>query len=207
MKSMQKVFMEEFGVINFEQLTACKKLLAVLSQLIDYPEEGTFSEENRVVITDTTGLSSENRQELLAIFDELSQKSLLQVQEEFSSLFEMNRRYTLYMSYYKMNDSRQRGSLLAKLKMLYEMFGVSENSSELSDYLPLVLEFLAVADFEDDPRRDDLQLAFSVLEDGTYCLLEKAISESDKPYIRLIKVIRQVLRTCISPKKVVRQDA
>jgi nitrate reductase delta subunit len=65
---------------------------------------------------------------------------LLKQQTNYTGLFEMNRRYTLYMSYYKMTDSRERGTVLAKLKMLYEMFGVAETTSELSDYLPLMLD-------------------------------------------------------------------
>ena len=143
--------------------------------------------------------------QLLTLVDQLAQPGLLEQQTVFTGLFEMNRRYTLYMSYYKMTDSRERGTVLAKLKMLYEMFGISEVTSELSDYLPLMLEFLAYGDYLDDPRRNDLQLALGVIEDGTYNLLQNAVVDSDKPYIKLIEFTRDLLGSCI--KTEVKKDA
>ena len=104
-----------------------------------------------------------------------------------------------------MTDSRERGTVLAKLKMLYEMFGVAEATSELSDYLPLLLDFLACGDYLDDPRRVDLQLALSVIEDGTYNLLANAAADSDNPYIKLIQVTRNIIGSCV--KAEVRTDA
>lgn len=96
-----------------------------------------------------------------------------------------------------MQDSRERGTVLAKLKMLYEMFGVSIEGSELSDYLPMMLEFLAYGDFDGDYRKQDFKLAFQVIEDGTFELLKNAQAEIDDPYFQLIKVIRAELRSCI----------
>ncbi len=104
-----------------------------------------------------------------------------------------------------MTDSRERGTILARLKMLYEMFGISEATSELSDYLPLLLEFLAYGDYANDPRRQDIQLALSVIEDGTYTLLKNAVTDSDSPYIQLIRLIRSLIGSCI--KMVVQEDA
>lgn len=42
--------------------------------------------------------------------------------------------------------------MLAKLKVLYEMFGLKMVDNELSDYLPLMLQFLHVASWHNDPR-------------------------------------------------------
>lgn len=189
-------------MINFEELNNLRSTLFVLSQLIDYPNEDTFSANNRQKIANDDALLTNIKENLLNLFDQLAKPTLLEQQSNYTSLFEMNRRYTLYMSYYKMTDSRERGTVLAKLKMLYEMFGVSESTSELSDYLPLLLEFLALADYEDDPRKNDLQLAFSVIEDGTYSLLQRSITDSDAPYIKLVKLIRSILRLCIIQSEV-----
>lgn len=196
-KFMPTTSTEEFGVINFEKLTQLRPTLGVLSELIDYPTAETFSPANRAQLANAVGLPATLKEELLQLFDRLAAPDFLSQQTNYAALFEMNRRYTLYMSYYKMTDSRERGTVLAKLKMLYEMFGVAESTSELSDYLPLILEFLSLADFEGDSRKDDLQLAFGVVEDGTYSLLQKAVSDSEEPYIQLVKLIRQVLRQCI----------
>ena len=96
-----------------------------------------------------------------------------------------------------MTDSRERGTVLAKLKMMYEMFGLTTVSSELADFLPLLLEFLAYGHFADDPRQQDIKLAFQVIEDGTYTMLQNAAAELDDPYFRLLQVVRAELRTCV----------
>ncbi len=197
--------MGEFGVINYQKLSANRPILEVLSLLIDYPTEDTFTEANRTLIEQDKALSKDERRSLLEIFDQLAKPVLLKQQTNYTGLFEMNRRYTLYMSYYKMTDSRERGTVLAKLKMLYEMFGVAETTSELSDYLPLMLDFLAVGDFLDDPRRKDIQLALSVIEDGTYNLLKNAVIDSENPYIKLVKFIREIVGSSVETE--VKTDA
>lgn len=192
-------------MIDFRRLIDLKDTFAILSRLIDYPETETFSPEIRQLLLTDNALSTATRGELLSLFDELAALSPIEVQEMYARLFEMNRRYTLYMSYYKMTDSRERGTILARLKMLYEMFGISEATSELSDYLPLLLEFLAYGDYTNDPRRQDIQLALSVIEDGTYTLLKNAVTDSDNPYIQLIRLTRSLIGSCI--KMEVREDA
>lgn len=189
--------MEGFGVINFERINKLKDVWAVLSRLCDYPTETTFILENRATLAENSALSPKFRQEILALFDELAEPSELVRESHYSELFELNRRYTLYMSYYKMTDSRERGTVLAKLKMLYEMFGITEVTSELSDYLPVLLEFFAYADFMEDDRQGDLQLALGVIEDGTYNLIQKAAADADDPYIKLIGAIRQLIKSCL----------
>lgn len=45
------------------------------------------------------------------------------------------------MTYNKFDTQKERGQMLAKLKVLYEMFGLEMVDNELSDYLPLMLQF------------------------------------------------------------------
>ena len=190
-------------MINYQQLNVLAPAWVVLSRLIDYPQEETFSAANRQTLATIPDLPEGLRERALACFDQLAQGSQLEREGHFADLFELNRRYTLYMTYYKMNDSRERGTVLAKLKMLYEMFGISETSSELADYLPLMLEFFAYADFVDDQRQEDLRLALGVIEDGTYGLLQRASADRDDPYIQLVAVIRELFKACIAKEAVV----
>lgn len=185
-----------FGVINFDQLNVLNDALVDLSRLVDYPDDDTFSPAARADLVATYPETAQ-KAKLLKVFDQLAQGTPLQQQEHYANLFEMNKRYTLYMSYYKMTDSRERGTVLAKLKMLYEMFGVTIAGSELADFLPILLEFLAYGSFDGDPRKQDLKLAFQVIEDGTYTLLQNAAAEIDDPYFQLIQVVRAELRTCV----------
>ena len=175
-------------MINYQQLTALAPVWATLSRLIDYPQPDTFSATNRATLATAPQIPDPVRTQALACFDQLARGSRLEQEQHFADLFELNRRYTLYMTYYKMSDSRERGTVLAKLKMLYEMFGVSEVSDELADFLPLMLEFFAYGDFLNDQRQADLSLALGVIEDGTYGLLQRASVDSEDPYIQCITV-------------------
>lgn len=87
-----------------------------LSRLIDYPDQETFSPEMRAALVENPALSKEQQVTFGELFDELNQGTLLDQESHFASLFEMNRRYTLYMSYYKMTDSRERGRSLLNSK-------------------------------------------------------------------------------------------
>ncbi|MEJ7351138.1 nitrate reductase, partial [Staphylococcus epidermidis] len=72
-------------------------------------------------------------------------------------------------TYNKFDTQKERGQMLAKLKVLYEMFGLKMVDNELSDYLPLMLQFLQIADWENDDRaQENLQLIIMIIEDGTY---------------------------------------
>ena len=188
-------------MIEISCVQARKELWSLLSRLLDYPQADFFTPANRQLITASTVLSSTEQMELTEIYDQLAAPSQLQRESHYADLFELNRRYTLYMSYYKMSDSRERGTVLAKLKMLYEMFGVAEATSELADYLPVMLEFFAYADFSDDERLADLQLAINVIEDGTHALLQRAAANQDDPYLRLVKLTRQLIKDCLAQIK------
>lgn len=191
----QKVSTGGFGVINFKQLTTIRPALVTLSQLVDYPDEETFTASNRAALMSYP--INAQKAKLLAAFDAIAAQTPLEQQAHYAGLFEMNKRYTLYMSYYKMTDSRERGTILAKLKMMYEMFGLTTVNSELADFLPLLLEFLAYGHFEGDARQQDIKLAFQVIEDGTYTLLQNAAADLDDPYFQLLQVVRATLRTCV----------
>lgn len=194
---MLKASMEAFGVIDFKKINQLRDVFVVLARMIDYPDGKTFTPEMRAVIADNEALSDKLKESILIQFDQLAKENLLKREGHYANLFEMNRRYTLYMSYYKMTDSRERGTIIAKLKMLYEMFGISQSSSELADYLPMMLEFFAYADFMNDYRQNDLKLALGVIEDGTYTLLKNAAPDADDPYIKLVREIRNLIRSCL----------
>jgi len=183
-------------VINIEKLNSLKQGFVYLSRLLDYPNESLLTDD---FVNDFKAEYAEtpSKDKLLNIIYEIQRYSLEDLKTHYVSLFELNNRYTLYMSYYKMTDSRQRGQLLAKLKMLYEMFGVRINGTEMSDYLPLMLEFLAFSDWKNDDRQQDLKLLFSVIEDGTFNLLENSKVQSEDMYFEVIKIVRAEFKSCL----------
>ncbi|KRM33078.1 nitrate reductase molybdenum cofactor assembly chaperone [Agrilactobacillus composti DSM 18527 = JCM 14202] len=193
-----------FGVINFKVLNQTKGDFYYLSHLLDYPQDELQSPEFLTNFQKEYSASAA-KAEVQSIIQQFQQQSLEDLRLTYSDFFEMNKRFTLYMTFYRFEDSRQRGQVLAKLKMLYEMFGVSAAEQELTDYLPLMLEFLSYGDWANEPavRTQDMQLLFSVLEDGTYRLLENGAIYQDEPYFRLIKIIRQELAKCVTDRTII----
>ena len=106
------------------------------------------------------------------------------------------------MTYFKFEDAKERGQMLLRLKILYEMFGLEMPEGELPDYLPLMCEFLYAAEWmKESKASENFRLLFGVLEDGTYHLLV-ALEKQDSPYRHLIKGLRQTLKACIEQETV-----
>ena len=93
-------------MIDFKRLAQLRPTFAILSRLVDYPTTDTFSATTRQQLAADRALAQATRKQLLGLFDQLAAPTYLEQQTNYAQLFEMNRRYTLYMSYYKMTDSR-----------------------------------------------------------------------------------------------------
>jgi nitrate reductase delta subunit len=67
------------------------------------------------------------------------------LQERWIETFETRRRTGLYLTYYSHGDTRERGLALLRLRKLYRAAGLPMESSELPDFLPVMLEFAGSA--------------------------------------------------------------
>lgn len=68
------------------------------------------------------------------------------VAQHYVEAIDLNKRSGLYLSFYSDGDKRERGSALVRLKRLYRAAGLPlEGTTELPDYLPVMLEFAAAA--------------------------------------------------------------
>ncbi|WP_379152267.1 nitrate reductase molybdenum cofactor assembly chaperone [Paenibacillus sp. sgz5001063] len=132
----------------------------------------------------------------------MQQYSLDEIQEQYAATFDFQRDCALYMTYFKFEDAKERGQILAKLKMLYEMYGLEMPEGELPDYLPLMCEFLYAAEWLNDSRTpENFRMLIGVLEDGTYHLLQ-ALDKNQSPYFHLVKGLRETLKACIEQEAV-----
>lgn len=202
---MPKASMGGFGVIKMQALDTIKTGLPALARLLDYPEAEILSPEFMADLSADFPAVPE-KAAVIEAATALQQFSLEDLRAHYVGLFELNNRYTLYMTYYKLTDSRERGQLLARLKMLYEMFGVQIEGTELPDYLPLMLEFLAYSRWQDDERKQDLKLLFAVIEDGTYELLTRAKTDEADPYFALVRAVRSMFAACVEKAEVAAHD-
>lgn len=69
----------------------------------------------------------------------------LALQQRYVETFDLDRRCSLYLTFYAQGDTRDRGPALLRLKRLYRAAGLPIADGELPDFLPAMLEFAATA--------------------------------------------------------------
>ncbi|HEX6501482.1 MAG TPA: nitrate reductase molybdenum cofactor assembly chaperone [Micromonosporaceae bacterium] len=95
--------------------------------------------------------------------------------------FDHSRRRSLYLTYYRYGDTRNRGMALLTLKHVYRQAGYPPPEAELPDFLPLMLEFAALAP---EPGARALAQCRAGME-----LLRGALHDAGSPYRHLIDAL------------------
>ena len=191
-------------MINLQKLAQYQESLGYLGQQINFPEKLTFHPN---VFQETIEASHPAYEDLCAFREIIMNYSLSEIKAIYTDTFDFSKNYPLYMTYNRFDTQKERGQMLAKLKVLYEMFGLKMIDNELSDYLPLMLQFLQVARWENDVRAEDnLKLIIMIIEDGTYEMANH-LAKNNNPYAYVIKALRQTLKTCIVSNKEVGNHA
>jgi nitrate reductase delta subunit len=92
-----------------------------------------------------------------------------EVAQHYVETFDLRRRCTLYLTYYRYGDTRKRGMSMLTFKAAYRGAGFDPTGDELPDYLPMVLEFAALAPRGESllrGHRTDLELVRLALHDA-----------------------------------------
>ncbi len=123
-------------------------IFKVFSALLSYPtvEMRAALPEMAAAVMQAPLLEGREREELLALIDDLARGDQLEAEERYSDLFDRGRALSLHLFEHLHGDSRDRGAAMVELKQLYEAAGLDLSSSELPDYLPVVLEYLSCRD-------------------------------------------------------------
>jgi nitrate reductase delta subunit len=122
------------------------KRLAILSRLLRYPDA-----ELRADLPDIAaaipgaGFSGDLVPRLLRLPRRLAQGDGLDREEEYVRLFDRGRGTSLHLFEHVHGDTRNRGPAMIELAQVYEQAGYALDARELPDFLPLFLEFCAVA--------------------------------------------------------------
>lgn len=113
-----------------------------ISRMLTYPDQRLFDELPLLeVIAD--GLPAPVGNDLREYLRLIHARTLLDLQEEYVSTFDLKRRCCLYLSYYLNGDTRRRGMALWRFQETYQRAGWVITNGELADYLPMLLEFAA----------------------------------------------------------------
>ncbi|MEJ7843337.1 MAG: nitrate reductase molybdenum cofactor assembly chaperone [Rubrobacter sp.] len=120
-------------------------IFKLLSILLRYPDAAILEAREEVVGAVHELPDSPARGAMIEFLAYWQNESPQRLQERYTATFDFNRRGCLYLSYYRYGDQRARGQVLADMKAAYARAGYPLDTTELPDYLPLVLEFTAVA--------------------------------------------------------------
>jgi nitrate reductase delta subunit len=117
----------------------------LLSVLLRYPDAALVDARDEVSAA-IAALPDSRVKSSLAAFDEhLANGDEVDLAREYVETFDLRRRTSLYLTYYLHGDTRRRGMALLRLRRLYSAAGLEGATGELPDYLPLMLEFAALA--------------------------------------------------------------
>lgn len=146
----------------------------LLSALLCYPDERLVEscDELRAAIAK---LPSSTAAPLARFVEHLERHTQLELAQTYVETFDLRRRGSLYLTYFRYGDTRKRGMALLRLKRLYAAAGLELAGGELPDYLPLMLEFAALA--PDELGQELFREHRPALE-----LLRAGLHEAESPY-------------------------
>ncbi len=117
-----------------------------LSVLLSYPSEELKAAAGEIseAIEKDSRLSSFIKMQLHKLLSELATRDLYDLQERYVLLFDRTRSLSLHLFEHVHGESRDRGQAMIDLKQMYEKHDLEIGASELPDFIPVFLEYLAV---------------------------------------------------------------
>lgn len=122
-----------------------KVILAILSRVLDYPDQQFMDEHSIILSYIHDSISTKDiRKEVVHAVQPLFHIPLLELQENYVKTFDHNDKTNLYLTAHELGDSRKRGFALIQLQKLISECGFEYAGGQLGDYIPMLLELLAV---------------------------------------------------------------
>lgn len=122
------------------------KRLAIISRLLRYPDAALRADLAAIIgAIPEAGFRRDLVPRLLRLARRLAQGDGLDREEEYVRLFDRGRGTSLHLFEHVHGDTRNRGPAMIELAQVYEQAGYLLDARELPDFLPLFLEFCAVA--------------------------------------------------------------
>ena len=156
-------------------------IFKLLSILLRYPDDGLM--EHRAEISEAARSlpNSPAKDNILAFLAHWESEPAPRLQASYTGAFDFKRRGCLYLSYYRYGDQRARGQVLADMKAAYARAGYPLDTTELPDYLPLVLEFASEVMEEGLPMLAENRAAIEVIR--------RSLRHDNSPYSHLVEAL------------------
>ena len=120
-------------------------------------------------------------------------------EEEYVELFELDPRCSLYLGSHSFDEPQtcagaavsDRNGYMIELLGIYRHLGLTPNGKELPDYLPLMVEFLALSAGSEDPIRGKLIQEYVL---PYLPRMRSRLEELKTPYLYLMDALERVLK-------------
>lgn len=115
-------------------------VLKLIAGLLDYPGHQEFW----VRVRDRGPLAEEVDTRIGAVFHMLAHFKPLELEKLYVAAFDFDPKGSLYVTAHELGDSHDRGQALIELTTVYQQAGYEVPDDQLADYLPMLLDFMAV---------------------------------------------------------------
>lgn len=161
-------------------------VLQAASMCLQYPDDALLATLSTVRAAVDTLPAEQPRKHLLSFLDTMAVAVPGWAARHYVEVFDTQRRCCLYLTWWTDGETRRRGSALAELKARYRAHGAELDSTELPDFLPIVLEFAATA---------DLAAGLTMLQENRAGieLLRLALIEAATPYAAPVEAVCALL--------------
>nr|WP_042191350.1 nitrate reductase molybdenum cofactor assembly chaperone [Kibdelosporangium sp. MJ126-NF4]CEL20019.1 Respiratory nitrate reductase delta chain [Kibdelosporangium sp. MJ126-NF4]CTQ97242.1 Respiratory nitrate reductase delta chain (EC 1.7.99.4) [Kibdelosporangium sp. MJ126-NF4] len=159
---------------------ATRVLQQVAAHCLHYPDDELYS---RIPLLRRCLAELPARQvgEIASVLDHFEQTAPVDAARHYVDVFDTKPGRCLYMTWYTDGDTRRRGGSLAAVKSTYRQHGFQLADGELPDYLPILLEFGALA------GKPGLEL-LARFRQGME-LLHSKLSAIDTPYTAVVGTV------------------
>jgi nitrate reductase delta subunit len=156
-------------------------IFKILSILLRYPDDRILEYREELASAAHELPDSPGKYAVLAFLAYWENEPASRLQSSYTANFDFKRRGCLYLSYYRYGDSRARGQVLADMKETYARAGYPLDTTELPDYLPLVLEFTSEAPEDGLPMLAEHRAAIEVIR--------RSLRHDRSPYAHLVEAL------------------
>jgi nitrate reductase delta subunit len=169
-----------------------KNVFTLLSLLLQYPDRPWLEIDQLRPMADELRFSP-IQHHVHNFLDYVEHKPWAQLTEQYVATFDFSEQSNMDLTSLLCPDDRKRGQVLATLKSIYSQAGLEVDSGELPDYLPMVLEFLSIADQQSSEE------VLSIVRPGMEKLWQQ-LSKDGSPYAGVLEacLLSTASMTCMT---------
>ncbi|MDM5189124.1 nitrate reductase molybdenum cofactor assembly chaperone [Bacillus sp. DX4.1] len=158
-------------------------ILVIMSRVFDYPDKTFYDKYSTTEeYLKNQILTLKVRKEILKRLKPLFTMPFKDLQELYVETFDYQEKTSLYLTAHELGDSRKRGAALIKLQKMICEAGYENVGKELADYIPMLLELLAVA-----PEGENIIRLKSRLSYAIYRIINNL--PSSNPYHKVMEIL------------------